>query len=105
MNNYLVQQLQISGQPIQGPLQSPLNNQPINTLADVINILLTFLVPLAAIILFFVLVLGGYQFMFSQGNPEKVKSARAKITTGIIGFILLILSYFITSFVASIFGL
>ncbi len=113
MNHYLVQVTCIGDTSgpnpfptvcITGPLKGP-SGLPINTLADVINILLSFLIPLAAIILFFVLVWGGYQFMFSQGNPEKIKSAKGKLTTGIVGFILLILAYFIATFVGTIFGL
>jgi hypothetical protein len=55
--------------------------------------------------LLFVFIWGGYDLIMSQGDANKVKSAQAKITTGLIGFILLILSYLITSLVARIFGL
>lgn len=97
---YLSQNLNIGGQNISGPLDSSLN-----TVGDVVNRIMQFLIPLAAIILLFVLIWGGYDYMMSQGNPEKLKSAQAKIFTGIIGFILLILAFFIVRVIESIFGI
>lgn len=99
-NNYLAQSLNINGTSIQGPLDSK-----INTLGDLINRVLSFLLPLSGIVLLFVLIWGGYDYMMSQGNPEKIKSAQAKITTGLIGFFLLISSYLIVRVISTIFGL
>ena len=100
MSKFLVQSLTIGGQSFNGPLDSG-----INTVGDVINRVLMVLVPIAGVILLFVLIWGGYDFMMSQGNAEKVKGAQAKITAGLIGFILLILSFFIVRLIAKIFGL
>lgn len=101
MKRLLTQVIEISGQPIQGPLSSDINN-----LGDLINkVITTLLIPLAGIILLLVFIWAGYDFMMSQGNPDKIKSAQAKITTGIIGFILLILAFIITKILAFIFGL
>jgi len=96
---FLSQNLSISGKPIQGPLQG------IETIGDLINRILPFILGLAGIILLFVLILAGYDLIMSQGNAEKIKSAQAKITTGIIGLFLLIFSYLIVSLIAKIFGL
>lgn len=95
----LTQRLEISGFPIEGPLRG------INTIGDLINKILPFLLGIASIILVFVFILGGYDLITSQGDTNKIKSAKAKITTGLIGFFLLILSYFITRLIARIFGL
>lgn len=83
-------------------IQGPLNN--ISSISDILNIVLSFLIPLAALILFFVFVAAGYDFLLSRGNPEKIKSAQAKITTGIIGFVFLVLSFFLVRAIAVIFG-
>lgn len=99
MKNYLAQQINIGGQPIEGPLQG------INNLSDIVNRIIELLIPLGGIILLFVLILGGYQYLMSQGQPEKIKAAQAKITTGIIGFILLVFSYIVVNLIAKIFGL
>lgn len=102
---YLAQSLNIGGggagsTTIQGPLDAS-----VSSLSGVITIGLSFLMPLAGIVLLFVLISGGYDYMLSQGAPDKMKSAQAKITSGIIGFVLLISSYLIARLIASIFGL
>ncbi|MDH7476702.1 MAG: hypothetical protein QHH09_04590 [Microgenomates group bacterium] len=102
---YLTQKINIGGQDIQGPIE--ISGVPENqiTLGVIVSRIVSLIIPIAAIILFIVLVWGGYDFMLSQGNPEKIKSAQGKITAGIIGFVLLILSYFIVRVLVYIFGL
>jgi hypothetical protein len=101
MNNLLAQSLQIGdgGPTIKGPLDDSFG------LGTIISKSLAFIMPMAGIILLFVLISGGYDYMMSQGNPDKIKSGQAKITSGIIGFVLLIASYLITRLIAYIFGL
>lgn len=100
-HHLLAQSFKINGVNVSGPLSPGLN-----TLSDVINrVVTTFLIPIAAVILFVVFLWGGYDFVISQGSPEKIKSGRAKITAGIIGFILLIAAYVIAKLFAVIFGL
>jgi len=98
-NSLLAQNISIGGKTITGPL-----DPSIVTLSDLVNRITSFMVPLAGVILFLVLVWGGYDLMMSQGAPEKIKSARAKLTTGIIGFVLLALSYLIVRLISYIFG-
>lgn len=98
--DYLAQRVCIGFQCVDGPLPSN-----ISTIGDVVNQVTKFLVPFAAIILLLVLIWGGYDYILSQGNPEKLKGAQAKITSGIIGFILLIVSYLFVKLISLIFGL
>jgi len=100
MKSFLAQSLQISGSQIQGPLDSS-----VDTIGKIITKLLAFIMPMAGIILLFVLISGGYDYMMSQGNPDKIKTGQAKITSGIIGFFLLIVSFFAVRLIALIFGL
>ena len=99
MTQVFAQQLTISGTPINGPLVG------IDSLAGVMNALLKFLIPFASIILLFVMIWGGIDYVISRGDPEKIKVARAKITTGLIGFILLVASYAIVRVLSGVFGL
>ena len=103
MPNYLAQKICIGGQCIEGPM--PTGPGGINTIGDLVNRVVQFLIPLASIILLLVFISGGYDFMMSQGNPEKVKSAQAKLTTGVIGLVLLLLSFIIVRVISQIFGL
>ena len=89
----------INGQTITGPLVG------ISTLGELISKILIFLFPIAATILVFVFIWGGYDYMMSKGNPEKVKAGQAKITTGLIGFIIIVAAYMIVRVIAKIFGL
>ena len=103
MTPYLAQQLIIQpsgGTPvsINGPLVG------INKLSDLIGVITTFLTPLAAIILFLIISWGGYDLLLSSGDPERVQSGQQKITAGIIGFILLVLSFFLSRLLGQIFG-
>ncbi|HLD27083.1 MAG TPA: hypothetical protein VJB63_03960 [Patescibacteria group bacterium] len=99
MKNLIVQKIIINGNVIQGPLEG------INTLADLINIIVLFIYPFAGILLFIYLVWGGYEYLLSGGNPEKVKGAQGKLTSAIIGFILLFVSYVLVQIIVRIFGL
>ncbi len=97
--NYLAQSMTVGGQSIQGPLVG------INKVGDLISKLLTLLIPLGGIILLIVVIWGGYDYMMSRGTPEKVKTAQAKITYGIIGFVLLAVSFLLIKVIQIIFGL
>ena len=103
MDTILAQHLIIQpegGRPVSitGPLVG------IDNLNDVVQTGIIFLYPLAALILLFVLIWGGYDFLMSRGDAEKVNKGRQKITAAIIGFVLLMLSYLITQIIGFIFG-
>ncbi|MBI3366386.1 hypothetical protein HY041_02030, partial [Candidatus Roizmanbacteria bacterium] len=89
----------LGGQAIQGPLVG------INKVGDLVSKVLEFLIPLGGIALLIVIIWGGYDFMMSRGTPEKLKSAQAKITAGIIGFVLLAVSFLLIKLIEKIFGL
>ena len=88
----------VNGQEICSPLVGYSN------IGDIINNVVPFIMTMAGIILFFVLMWGGFDYVTSQGQPEKLKTANAKITAGVIGFVLLVLSFLITRVLAYIFG-
>ena len=75
------------------------------TIPNIVNTVVSFLIPLSAIILFIFLVWGGFEFLTSYGEAEKIKAGKAKITSALIGFILLISSYVLVKIIANIFGL
>lgn len=102
MNNptYLAQQLNINGNTIQGPQGFAFNN-----VGDVLNAVSLFLYPFAGVVLLFIFLWAGYDFVTSQGEQEKISSARMKMTAGIIGFTLLVLSAFFVQVIGFVFGL
>ena len=62
---------------------------------NVVNVLLGFLGILAIIIILW----GGFRWLTSGGNEEKVGEAKKIITAGIIGLVIIFTSYAIATFV------
>jgi len=63
----------------------------ITELFDNFDNLLDSLVPIGIIIAVLMVILGGYKWMSSAGDPEKVKQAQGTLTWAIIGLVLLLL--------------
>ncbi|MDX9893770.1 MAG: hypothetical protein RB292_05205 [Patescibacteria group bacterium] len=61
----------------------------------IVNVLLGFLGIIAIIIILY----GGFVWLTSAGNEEKVGQAKKIITAGIIGLVIIFVSYAIASFV------
>ena len=70
-----------------------------------LTIVLPYLYSGAAILLLIYLVSGGLQMMFAKGDPKALQSAQGKITTSLIGFIIIIFAYFITRLIGQVFGI
>ena len=59
---------------------------------------------LAGIVLFVMLILGGFKYLTSGGNPESAAGAQKTITYAIIGIVLIALSYLILVVIQDITG-
>jgi hypothetical protein len=101
---YFAQRLTLPGGEVSGPLEGP-GGKSLDNIGSIISMALPVLIAVSAVILFLILVWGGIMIMISAGNPERIKSGKAKITSSIIGFIILVLSYLIVKFISNIFGL
>ena len=71
------------------------NSDPRTIAARVINIALGFLGIIAVVII----LLGGFKWMTTGGNEEKVEEAQKLIKSGIIGLIIILAAWGIASFV------
>jgi hypothetical protein len=74
-------------------------------LGDIISALLPYIFTLAGIILFALLIMGGFELLTSGGNPAKTKKAQGRITSALIGFLIIFLAYWITQILEVIFGI
>lgn len=90
--------IKVAGECIQGATNK---NWSIN---DILTTVLGFLTPIAGILIFINVIWGGFDYMFSQGNPKQMQNGKMKITYAIIGFIILVLSHIIVNFIAYMFG-
>ncbi len=69
------------------------------TIGNLIKVALTFLGVVAVVIVLY----GGFKWMVSGGNDEKVGEAKRIIISGIIGLAIILSAYAITTFVISSF--
>ena len=65
------------------------------TISGIIDIVLGFLGILATVII----LIGGFKWMTSQGNTDKVDEAKKLIGAGIVGLIIILAAYAIARFV------
>ena len=74
-------------------------------IGSLIGKILPYIFAAAAIALLIYLVLGGFQMMTSRGEPKAMQSAQAKITNALIGFVIIILAFFIVQLLGQVFGI
>lgn len=75
------------------------------TLGDIINAVLPWVFGFAGIALLIYLVLGGLQLMTSRGDPKAIQAAQSKITSALIGFIIILVSYFVVQLLGQLLGI
>ncbi len=76
----------------------------ISDLGDVIGRIISYSLGLAAIVLFVLLVVGGFKYITSGGDPKSVEGAQKTITSAIAGLIIILLSYLILVLIKTITG-
>ena len=76
-------------------------------LADIISRVLSFVYPLAAMILFALLIWGGIQMMMGgmSGKEQSIKSGRDRVIAAIIGFAIVLGSLTIMLLIQSLLGI
>ena len=76
-------------------------------LSDIVKILeniIKLLAPAAGIAFLIMLLVGGFQFVTSGGDPKAAGQARTTLTYAIIGIILVVASWLILQLIASLTG-
>jgi hypothetical protein len=73
-----------------------------STPGGIISRLLQFAFPLAGMILFVMIVVGGFQILSGGGSPEAMKAGQERVTMAIVGFLLLFASYWIAQLLEEI---
>lgn len=72
-------------------------------LGDVITVILPYVYVIAGLILFGLLVIGGFGLLTSAGNPDSVKKAQSKIVSALTGFVIIFISYWLAQIMEIIF--
>lgn len=74
-------------------------------MGSVISKAITYVFPLAGLILFFMLIAGGFQLLTSAGDPEATKKGYQKILYAVIGFMIIFVAYWLIQIIEIIFGI
>lgn len=70
----------------------------------IINILVRFMVIIAAVIFFFMLVIGGIRWIASGGDKAQTEGARNQITAALVGLVIVFAAWAIAALIHSFFG-
>jgi len=78
-----------------------------NSIGDIISNLLNNVYVLAGIILFILLIVGGFMIMIAAGqeNPDQAKKGKQAITSALIGFVVIFCAYWIMKIIKILTGL
>ena len=85
-----------------GSEDEPAKFEDLNT---IFSNILGILVPLAGIAVFVMIIIGGFAYMTSGGNPEKNAKAGATLTWAVVGLLFLLGAWFILRFVKDFTGI
>ncbi len=87
-------------------IKNPENFNPkLNNIGDIISSLLPIIMVLAGLVLFIFLIIGGFGLLTSGGSPEKMKASQGKITSAVIGFVIIFISYWLVRILEIVFGI
>ena len=70
----------------------------------IFNNIVSVIFPLAGIVLFIILLMGGLKFITAGGEPPKIEEARKTLTFAIAGIVLIALSFLILKVIQEITG-
>ncbi|MBI5151545.1 MAG: hypothetical protein HZA34_03135 [Candidatus Pacebacteria bacterium] len=82
-----------------------LTSSNVITFGAILTALLPYLYTASGIILFVMIIVGGFEMLFGATEPKSQESGKQKITSAAIGFILLFVSYWVIQIVQIIFGI
>ena len=82
--------------------QNPVVKYP--NLGSLISALFPYIFGFAGLAFFIMLILGGITLMTAAGDPAKSKAGYGKISAGLIGFLIVFISYFVAQIVEVVLG-
>jgi ABC-type arginine transport system permease subunit len=73
--------------------------------STLLNSLTGIIIAIAGLLFFFLLLYGGIRYMLAGGDPKNTDTARKILTSAIIGLLIVVGAYFITTFLGTILGI
>lgn len=77
-------------------------NSGIVDLGSFISTALNLAILVAAVLMFFWMIWGVFQYIYAGGDKENLGKARSRITMAIVGFIIVVIALFISQFARTI---
>ncbi len=75
------------------------------TAPSIISALIRFTVVVAAIVFFFILVIGGIRWIASGGDKAQTEAARSQITSALVGLVIVFAAWAIVALINTFFGI
>ena len=86
------------------PIYAVSDPAKISDIEGILERIITLLAPAAGIAFFLMMLVGGYQFLTSGGDPKSAGAARNTLTFAVIGIILVVASWLILTLIRDITG-
>lgn len=77
----------------------------VSTVADIINLFIPSVLVLAGLILFAMLLFGGFTMLTGAANKESQEKGKKMVTSALTGFFVIFLAYWIAQILQVIFGI
>lgn len=76
----------------------------ISDLGDVLKNLISYALGFAGIVFFILLIIGGFKFITSGGDPKAAEGAKKTLTSAIGGLVVILISYLVLVLIKTITG-
>lgn len=103
--NFNAINLNFGKQAVTADLPGATNDTPSNAFGDLISQILSIALIAGTIAVFFFLILGGIEWITAGGDSGKLTKAREKITSAVIGLVVLVSTVAIMLFVQQLLGI
>lgn len=81
---------------------SPEGAATLSCLPSLMQVVVFWALAFAGVVALFLVIYSGYKFLTSGGDPKAVDGARKTLTYGILGFVLILLSFLIIDVIAQV---
>lgn len=76
-----------------------------SNMGEIISEILPYIIGIAGLALFVMLIWGGITLMTAAGDPAKSKAGYGRISSGLIGFLIIFVTYFVVQIVEVVLGI
>lgn len=77
----------------------------IGSIPSLLSNIIRAVVVLSGVVLFIMLIIGGYTYLFSGGDQKKIEKAKGTISNAFLGLVFLVASYLILRLIESFTGI